>query len=97
MRVSKGYSEEIGHSNWIKGEVELDDSDMQRIALEYNITRDLTVTQVYAILSLEAERLLTFAYAQDLKSRGLNVSSSLVDRLDKTDKALNAKLRELVD
>lgn len=95
MRISKGFSEELGHSQWAKADVELDESDLQRLLEEKGIVRDLTHSQTYGILSLEAERLLTAEYLTALKIRGLEQPEGVVRRLSALKEAVEVKLGAL--
>jgi hypothetical protein len=59
MRVSEGTSYEQTDGTWQKPEVELDDSDFERLAAELNIDPSrVSVSMRYAVLSAYARRLM---------------------------------------
>lgn len=86
MRVRTGYSEEVSHNSWIKGDVDLDSTDLEALAAEHGFESEgLTLTRKYGILSTEAEKLLTIKYIRDiqLKAPGSRDMSLLEARLQK--------------
>jgi hypothetical protein len=85
MRVATGYSEEVSSCNWIKGEVELDSTDLEDLAVQHGFnTAGLTLVQKYGILSSEAEMLLTSEYYMAVQSRapGTRDMNALLKRLE---------------
>ncbi len=84
MKVLKGFSEEMTHNTWAKRDVELTSEELEDICIENDISIDkLTLSQKYAILSTEAERLLTIEYIRCVKAHGLPVTETLMDRMTK--------------
>jgi hypothetical protein len=82
MKVTKGFSEELKSCSWAKVDVELDEDDLLRLLLENDRSPEsLTLSTAYAILSAEAERLLTVEYVLALKARDLDVPRALAIRL----------------
>lgn len=70
MKILKGFSEEVSSCNWIKGDVELDSTDLEDLAVQHGFSvADLTLAQKYGILSSEAEKLLTSEYFMAVQSR----------------------------
>lgn len=70
MKVLKGFSEEVTSMNWVKGDVELDSTDLKDLAVEHGFSLDdLTLAQKYGILSSEAEKLLTVEYIRAIQLR----------------------------
>jgi hypothetical protein len=84
MRIRTGYSEELQHNSWAKGDIDLDSNDLEGLAVEFDFNlADLTHTLKYDILYSEAERLLTIKYIRDvqLKSPGSRDMDILKRRL----------------
>lgn len=94
MKISKGFSEEVGSNSWAKADVELDEGDLERMLVDngLSLSADLTHSQVYGILSLEAERLLTAEYLTALKIRGFEQPEGVVHRLSVLKQAVEQKL-----
>lgn len=83
VKVLKGFSEELQKCQWAKADVELDSTDLEEMLLEHQIdVHGLTVSQKYAILSTEAEKLLTVEYIRAVKTHQGAVSQALMDRLE---------------
>lgn len=85
MKVLKGFSEEIAHCQWAKVDVELDSQDLVEICeFEGLDPSELTHRQKYAILSSEAERLLTVEFIRTVQAKapGQYDMDSLKTRLD---------------
>jgi hypothetical protein len=96
MQVRTGYSEDVSHNNWIKGDIYLDSSDLEDLAVGHGFDlAGLTLAQKYGILSLEAERLLTAKYMRDiqikapgsrdmelLKKRFENITSKFLEQIN---------------
>ena len=68
MKILRGGSAETANGKWVKFDVELDESDLQRILIEHELVHsgnrlaeklNLTVGQVFQILEAEAEMLVT--------------------------------------
>jgi hypothetical protein len=85
MRVLKGWSEEIQSCKWAKSDVELDETDLHRLLAEGNVEEkywnDLTTSQVFGILSLEAERLAYREYLTSIKRLGVEINDDMTKRL----------------
>lgn len=95
MKISVGYSVEVAGNDWAKGDIEIDASDLERLLMEKDITADLTHSQTYAIMSLEAERLATLDYITALKVRSIEPPSAVLNRARSLKDAVESKLGSL--
>lgn len=83
MKVLRGFSEEVLSCKWAKADVELDDGDLEAIALSQGFDiGNLTVAQKYGILSTEAEKLLTVEYIKAVRYHRGEVPQALMERLE---------------
>lgn len=91
MKILSGYSEDLSHNNWARGDVELDSADLEDLARDHGFElHGLTLAQKYGILSTEVERLITIKYIRDVQTKapGSRDLASLQKRLqDVTDRA----------
>ena len=92
MKVLKGFSEDLGHNQWARADIELDESDVERLLQEKEITADLTFSQTYDILSLEVERLVTLEYLRAHTVRSLAQPPHVVERAQALKQAVEQKL-----
>lgn len=65
MRILRGGSAQTPSGKWIKFDVELDESDIQRLLIEHNIENATpTVRELFALLEAEAETLVSLKMEQ---------------------------------
>jgi hypothetical protein len=65
VRLVRGGSAQTASGAWVKFDVELDESDLQRILIEHDMNgAQLSVREVFAILEAEAETLLILKMEQ---------------------------------
>ncbi len=65
MKVLRGGSAETSSNKWFKFDVELDENDLQAIAIQYSLDYGLlSVVQKYRILSKQAEILVSVEMEQ---------------------------------
>jgi hypothetical protein len=95
MKVLKGFSEDLGHNQWARADVELDTSDIESMLQGKGVTADLTFSEVYAILSLEVERLVTLEYLRAHTVRSLEQPPHVVERARALKLAVDQKLESL--
>jgi hypothetical protein len=70
LRIVRGGSAETASGRWVKFDVELDESDLQRILVENDMSgARLSVREVFSILEAEAETLILLKMEQ-LGARG---------------------------
>lgn len=94
MRVTEGTSFEQSDGSWCKPEVELDDSDFERVVVEWGLTEaqvsNMPLLTKYKILSAQARMLLVFrqiqAKATDtvwVRSEGAAMHKAVAEELQK--------------
>lgn len=67
MRVMRGWSGEVAPNKWAKNDTEADETDLQRLADEYEFDiKNLTVRDAYLLLSIQTEIFIL----SDMYSRG---------------------------
>lgn len=65
MRILRGGSAESASGRWVKFDVELDESDLQRILVENDMVgAKLSVREVFTLLEAEAEVLVSVKMEQ---------------------------------
>lgn len=65
MKVLRGGSAEVGSNKWVKFDIELDGSDLQRLLIENDLSDvTLTVREAFSLLEAEAETLVTLKMEQ---------------------------------
>ncbi len=59
VRVSQGWSGEVSSTQWAKFKVELDEEDLRRLLAVAGVNpQHVSVPQAFALLEIEAERLV---------------------------------------
>jgi hypothetical protein len=86
LKILRGGSAETASGKWVKFDVELDETDLQRILSETNIVAStLSVRDVFSLLEAEAETLVTLKMEQ----LGARSEVSAKDQAARVTKILN--------